>query len=209
MGEAKRKSRRLEEAATALGRELADQGKLIEAGFVVFASAVISPTAPEIQTDEMRLAFMAGAEHVFSSISNIMDPGDEPTEADLRRMDLLHQELDAWRGRIAERVQPAKGQGREREFNELAPEQRLGDAPVQQEYHAKMAAVIQGIDKFFNGEAKGHERKTGLVLMVFPFGDVTGRTNYMSNGADRRDIVVLMREMIARFEGQPEVEGRA
>jgi hypothetical protein len=45
--------------------------------------------------------------------------------------------------------------------------------------------------------------------MVFPFGDVTGRCNYMSNGADRKDIVVLMREMIARFSGQPEISGKA
>jgi hypothetical protein len=31
----------------------------------------------------------------------------------------------------------------------------------------------------------------------------------MSNGAAREDIVTLMKEMIARFEGQPEMEGRA
>jgi hypothetical protein len=31
----------------------------------------------------------------------------------------------------------------------------------------------------------------------------------MSNGADRRDVVTLMKEMIARFEGQPEVSGKA
>jgi hypothetical protein len=31
----------------------------------------------------------------------------------------------------------------------------------------------------------------------------------MSNGADRRDIVTLMKEMIARFEGQPELKGQA
>jgi hypothetical protein len=31
----------------------------------------------------------------------------------------------------------------------------------------------------------------------------------VSNGADRQDVVTLMKEMIARFEGQPEVTGRA
>jgi hypothetical protein len=31
----------------------------------------------------------------------------------------------------------------------------------------------------------------------------------MSNGADRKDVVTLMKEMIARFEGQPEVAGKA
>ena len=32
--------------------------------------------------------------------------------------------------------------------------------------------------------------------------------NFISNGADRRDLVVLFKEMIARFEGQPEVQGK-
>jgi hypothetical protein len=50
------------------------------------------------------------------------------------------------------------------------------------------------------------------VLMVFPFsgfekGDT--RCNYISNGADRNDVVTLMKEMITRFEGQPEMKGRA
>ena len=52
-------------------------------------------------------------------------------------------------------------------------------------------------------------RKVGFVLMVYNFGDQPGRCNYISNGADRKDVVVLMREMIARFEGQPEMKGRA
>ena len=49
------------------------------------------------------------------------------------------------------------------------------------------------------------------MLLVFPFnesGDTTGeRCNFISNGADRKDIVVLFKEMIARFEGQPETKG--
>jgi hypothetical protein len=88
-------------------------------------------------------------------------------------------------------------------------ENRLGDAPVEEQYHAQMEAVARGVDEIFNGKAKGDDRKVGFVLMVFPLGDHMGRCNYMSNGADRRDIVTLMKEMIARFEGQPEVTGRA
>lgn len=88
--------------------------------------------------------------------------------------------------------------------------ERLGDGPIQQEYHAAMNAVAQGLDKIFNGDVKGPARETGFVLLVFPFGSTeTGRCNFISNGADRRDVVTLMKEMIARFEGQPEVTGRA
>jgi hypothetical protein len=88
--------------------------------------------------------------------------------------------------------------------------ERLGDAPIQQKYHDQMNAIAHGLDEVFNGVAKGANRETGFVLLVFPFGDADGgRCNFISNGADRRDVVVLMKEMIARFEGQPEMSGRA
>jgi hypothetical protein len=87
--------------------------------------------------------------------------------------------------------------------------ERLGDAPIEQQYVDTINAVARAIDETFNGELKGDARKTGFVLMVFPFGDKSGRCNYLSNGANRDDVVVLMKEMIARFEGQPEMKGRA
>jgi hypothetical protein len=75
-----------------------------------------------------------------------------------------------------------------------------------------MNALAGALDKMFNGDDK--PRKTGFVLMVFPFtqADGTGtdgRCNYISNGANRADVVTLMKEMIARFEGQPEMKGKA
>lgn len=88
--------------------------------------------------------------------------------------------------------------------------ERLGDAPISPKYHDMMNAVAGGLDKVFNGDAKGAARETGFVLLVFPFGDAEGsRCNFISNGADRKDVVTLMKEMIARFEGQPEQQGRA
>lgn len=89
------------------------------------------------------------------------------------------------------------------------PQHQLGDAPVEPEYYNKMVAITQALDELFNGEARGDDRAVGFVLMVFPFGETDGRCNFMSNGADRRDLINLMREMIARFEGQPEMSGRA
>jgi hypothetical protein len=87
--------------------------------------------------------------------------------------------------------------------------ERLGDAPLEPAYHAKMVAIAQTLDEFFNGELKGPKRETGFVLLVFPFGGADGRCNYISNGAARDDIVTLMKEQIKRFEGQPEMQGRA
>jgi hypothetical protein len=85
----------------------------------------------------------------------------------------------------------------------------LGDKPIEDRYHQDMNALAAGIDKIFNGDAKGSTRETGFVLLVFPYGDTEGRCNFISNGADRKDIVTMFKEMIARFEGQPEIKGRA
>jgi hypothetical protein len=103
------KAKLIEQAATEITKELTDKGKLIEAGFAAFAHFVIPKDAPAVQVSEMRLAFMAGADHLFSSIMSIMDPGEEPSDADLRRMDLIHKELGEWRGTIAEHIQPSQG----------------------------------------------------------------------------------------------------
>jgi hypothetical protein len=86
---------------------------------------------------------------------------------------------------------------------------KLGDAPVEEQHYAPMVALIQAADELFNGKIGGPDRKIGIVMMVFPFEGFDGRCNYVSNGASREDIVILMKEMIARFEGQPEMTGRA
>ena len=44
----------------------------------------------------------------------------------------------------------------------------------------------------------------GFFLSVFKFGD-GGRCSYISN-AQRADVVALLKEMIARFQGQPEIK---
>ena len=85
----------------------------------------------------------------------------------------------------------------------------LGDAPIESQHRAEMNEIAKSLDKIFNGKAGGPGRKTGFILLVFPFNDHGGRCNYISNGADRKDVVTLFREQIARFEGSPDVTGRA
>ncbi len=87
-------------------------------------------------------------------------------------------------------------------------EHTLGDAPIEAKYHAQMNAVAQALDEIFNGQAKHPNKKVGFVLLTFEYGTHDGRCNFISNGTDRADIVCLFREMIARFQGQPEMSGR-
>jgi hypothetical protein len=77
---------------------------------------------------------------------------------------------------------------------------QLGNAPIEEEYRQQMNAIAQVLDETFNGDARGNDRKTGFVLLVFPYGDQSGRCNYISNGADRRDIIKLLREQANRFD---------
>lgn len=85
--------------------------------------------------------------------------------------------------------------------------ERLGDAAIEIQYRKQMQKLAKAIDILFNGPIEGPDRKTGFVLLVFPFNDHEGRCNYISNGADRKDVVTLMKEQIKRFEGQPDIEG--
>jgi hypothetical protein len=79
-----------------LSKRLADDGRLIEAGWVAMRLLAVPLDAPAVQLNEMRQAFMAGAQHLFSSIMTILDPGADPTTADLRRMELISDELETF-----------------------------------------------------------------------------------------------------------------
>lgn len=81
-----------------LSRDLTDNGKLIEAGWIGLRLACFPPNgdAPALQLQEMLQAFFAGAQHLFSSIMTILEPDSEPTDKDLERMDLIDRELKAF-----------------------------------------------------------------------------------------------------------------
>jgi hypothetical protein len=85
-------------------------------------------------------------------------------------------------------------------------EERLGDQPIEPHLHEMMNALAKGLDDVLN--AGERPKKNGFVLMVFPFEGFEGRANYISN-AHRADVVVLLKEQLARFEGMAGGEGTA
>jgi hypothetical protein len=68
-----------------------------------------------------------------------------------------------------------------------------------------LKAMMSALDEVAND--RGKPKTVGLIILTFPYGDADSRVNYISNGADRKDIVVMLKELIARFEGQPELRG--
>ncbi len=114
--------------------------------------------------------------------------------------DATKEESDAW---------AASPAGQEAYRMLIREQPSLGDAPIEEQHRTQMNEIARSLDMAFNGQAGGPGRAVGFVLLVFPFDGHEGRCNYISNGADRRDIVVLMKEQIKRFEGQPDVKGTA
>jgi hypothetical protein len=85
----------------------------------------------------------------------------------------------------------------------MTDENKLGDAPITDEFITKMNKMAEFLDNVFNGENL-EERSTGFILMIFPFGETQGnesRCNYISN-AKREDVVNLLRAQLDRFESQ-------
>lgn len=93
------------EQLTELVRKLTDEGKLVEAGWIGLCLAIMPTDAPAIQVREMRKAFFAGAQHVFSSILAVMDDDREPTEADMRRMTNISDELTKFADELRVQIQ--------------------------------------------------------------------------------------------------------
>jgi hypothetical protein len=84
---------KINEKVAEITRLLIDKGRLMEAGFVLFRHQCIPADASDIQIREMRKAFFAGAQHLHGSIMAALDPGTEPTEKDMIRMDQIYKEL--------------------------------------------------------------------------------------------------------------------
>jgi len=90
-------SENTQQLAERIASRWADEGKIIEGGWqAMIIVCGLKDSSPE-QLREMRRAYMLGAQHLFSSIFCILDPGTEPTERDLKRMDLIHAELEMFR----------------------------------------------------------------------------------------------------------------
>jgi hypothetical protein len=93
----------------AICRALIDEGKLVEVGFESLRFLVMAADAPEVQVNEMRMAFFAGAQHVFASIVWMLEPGAEATDNDLMRMSLIQIELEIFVQQSKPRLRKSAG----------------------------------------------------------------------------------------------------
>lgn len=77
--------------------------------------------------------------------------------------------------------------------------------PVQQEFVDALNSLAKHIDEVLNPDwTKGSSKRVGFALLTYHFGrdlQGTGRVNYIGNGK-REDILVALKELIARWEGR-------
>lgn len=75
----------------------------------------------------------------------------------------------------------------------------MSHGPIQADQRELMNAIARALDDVFN---PGETRRIAFVVLTAKFGDYEGgRVNYISNG-ERADIISMMKETIARFEGR-------
>lgn len=176
--------------------------------FRSYVRAVYAEALEPMQYEQIEQAFYAGSKKTIDAITSVADEGEEPTDHDLAFMDELYAELLAFGEKVGQSAAAAATEAERAAHNANEPPvPQLGDAPVEEQYKAQMQAIASTLDEFLNPDWDGKDqagRKTGFVLMVFPFGERAGRANYISNGADRQTVAMLMEEQAKRFREQAE-----
>jgi len=76
-------------------------GRLAEQ-WATYRERVVPPTAGQLQVQESRRAFYAGAEAFFRVCMRGLEPGTEPTEEDFGLMEALDAELREFARDVAE-----------------------------------------------------------------------------------------------------------
>ena len=72
----------------------------------------------------------------------------------------------------------------------------LGEAPIERGLRVRMGVMARFLNRRLNPR---REKAWGFVLLTFPYGSRVGRCNYVSNGAQRPDVAVLLLEQAAAF----------
>jgi len=104
------KRRIVTEVARQIQKKMADDGKILTGGFLAYC--VVNQITNESARLRAKDAYYAGAEHVFTTLMNALDPDTpdhEPTAADMQRMDKLWNEISAWQEEQKLKFAPSGG----------------------------------------------------------------------------------------------------
>ncbi len=74
--------------------------KYIADGWKSYQQLVMDPKAGQVQVDETKQAFYAGASLLWYALMFTLEPDAEPTELDMQRMDDINTEVEAFGQKI-------------------------------------------------------------------------------------------------------------
>lgn len=103
--------KQINDFADTIAKSLVAKGMLIEAGASIYIANIVPADASEVQKQETRSAFFAGAQHVFHTIMRIMDEDREPTPADLQAVTNIDSELTKFAKELQLRMRTPQGSG--------------------------------------------------------------------------------------------------
>jgi predicted component of type VI protein secretion system len=90
-----------------------NRGTVLGTGFAAYAIVVLAGEAASdddiAKVNEHRIAYYAGAQHLFAALMTIMDADREPTEGDMARMSLINDELERFAEEMKLLVLPTGG----------------------------------------------------------------------------------------------------
>lgn len=90
----------------AIAKGLMDNKLLLKGGWEIYRVQAVPVDASHFELREIEQAYWAGAQHLMACIMVGLDPGTEPTDDDLKRMDYIEQELEEFANRLAARTAP-------------------------------------------------------------------------------------------------------
>jgi hypothetical protein len=91
----------------------------------------------------------------------------------------------------------------------MAEKHHADHGPISAEHHALMNSLAHGLDEIFNGkDCPADKKRVGFFLTVFNLDESEGRFNYISN-ADKLDVRVMLKDVLARIEARLSPEGTA
>lgn len=83
-------------------RDIAKKGLLVETGWMAFIVTTMPETATENQKRAMRLAYFAGAQHLWASLNLILGDGKNVTDGDIEPLRQIETELADWVNSLTE-----------------------------------------------------------------------------------------------------------
>lgn len=109
MAEAKQKRQQFERMLHETTEQLADEGWLIMAGFAAYRQTVMPKEVSDTQLHECFVAYLAGCQHLWASMIDFLEPGQEVTAKDEKRMEMIFAEMQKITGHLYRVAYPTKG----------------------------------------------------------------------------------------------------